>query len=253
MKFCVLASGSKGNCTYVETKENRILIDIGITSLQVERKLKEIGVDPKTIDSIFITHAHTDHTLGLAVFSKKYQPNIYITEKIAKETSIKNDNFTYIDELVIINDLNVIPIKTSHDVSDSNGYIFEYDNKSLVYITDTGYVNEKYHPLLKNRTAYIFESNHDVERLMNNPKYPHHTKIRILSDKGHLSNVDASYYLCKFIGKKTKYVVLAHLSEENNTPALAHTTLEDCLDSHDINFSNILIASQKEVSEVFEI
>lgn len=253
MKFCILASGSKGNCTYIETKENKILIDIGIASLQVERKLKEIGVDPKTIDSIFITHAHTDHTSGLAVFNKKYHSNIYITEKMAKEASIKLDNPTYIDELVIINDLNVIPIKTSHDVADSNGYIFEYDDKSLVYITDTGYVNEKYHPLLKNRNAYIFESNHDVERLMNNPKYPHHLKIRILSDKGHLSNIDSSYYLSKFIGKKTKYVVLAHLSEENNTPSLAYTTLKDNLDNHNIKFTNILIASQKEVSEVFEI
>lgn len=253
MKFCVLASGSKGNCTYIETPTNRILVDIGTSSLQIERKLREIGVDPKTIDSIFITHAHTDHTAGLAVFSKKYKPNIYITEKMEKETNLKIENLIYLNDFIKIKDLNITPIKTSHDVDDSNGYVFEYNSSSLVYITDTGYVNEKYHSLLKNRNAYVFESNHDVEKLMNNPKYPHHTKIRILSDRGHLSNIDASYYLCKFIGNRTNYIILAHLSEENNTPDLAVNTLKECLKSHDINFSNILTASQKEVSEIFEI
>jgi Metal-dependent hydrolases of the beta-lactamase superfamily I len=253
MKFCVLASGSKGNCTYIETKENRVLIDIGIASIHIERKLQEIGVDPKTIDSIFITHAHTDHTSGLAVFNKKYKPNIYITEKMAKEANIKTGNLIYIDDNININDLNIIPIKTSHDVDDSNGYIFENCESSLVYITDTGYVNEKYHPILQNRNAYIFESNHDIERLMNNPKYPHHLKIRILSDKGHLSNKDCAYYLCNFIGDNTKVVVLAHLSEENNTPALALAALEEGLEKNDIDFSHIEIASQKESSEFFEI
>lgn len=253
MKFCILASGSKGNCTYIETKENRILIDIGTTSLQMEKKLREIGVDPKTIDSIFITHAHTDHTSGLAVFNKKYHPNIYITEKMEKETKLKFDNLIYIDNPIKVNDLIITPIKTSHDTEDSNGYIFENITSSLVYITDTGYVNEKYHPLLKNRNAYIFESNHDVERLMKNSKYPHHLKIRILSERGHLSNLDASYYLCKFIGSNTKHIVLAHLSEENNTPDLAISTLKECLKTHNIDFSNILTASQQEVSEIFEI
>jgi phosphoribosyl 1,2-cyclic phosphodiesterase len=253
MKFCVLLSGSKGNCTYIETKYNRILVDIGATSLQIEKKLREIGVEPETIDSVFITHVHTDHTSGLAVFNKKYHPDIYITEKMKQEAHLKIENIIYIDDSIKINDLTVTPIKTSHDTADSNGYIFEKDDSSLVYITDTGYVNEKYHSLLLNRNAYIFESNHDVERLMSNPRYPYHTKIRILSDRGHLSNVDASYYLCKFIGNNTKYIVLAHLSEENNTPDLAVTTLKDCLKSHDIEFNNILVALQREVSEIFEI
>lgn len=253
MKFCVLASGSKGNTTYVETKEHRILIDAGITCINIERRLKSKDIDPATIDAIFITHAHTDHVSGLPVFLKKYHPQVYITQKIEKEASLKLESPIYIDQEVQLDSTHVIAFKTSHDTEDSNGYIIEEENSSLVYITDTGYVNEKNHALLKNRSAYVFESNHDVEKLMNNPNYPHQTKIRILSDRGHLSNVDSAYYLAKFIGLKTKVVVLAHLSEQNNTPKMAYTSLTKELEDHQIDFHNIYIASQNEPTEMFEI
>ena len=101
-----------------------------------------------------------------------------------------------------------------------------YNNKEFVYVTDTGYINNKYFDILTNKDIYVFESNHDPERLMNNPKYPHNLKIRILGDTGHLSNRDSSKYLSKLIGPKTERIVLAHLSEENNTEELALTTLK---------------------------
>lgn len=253
MKFIVLASGSKGNCTYVETSTKRILIDIGTTCLNIERKLRENGVEPNTIDAVFITHTHIDHISGLKVFSKKYGTSIYMTEKMDQELKSSVNNLVYVNECIRLDELKVMPIKISHDVADANGYILEDEDSSLVYITDTGYVNEKYHDLLKNKTAYIFESNHDVERLMNNPHYPHQTKIRILSDKGHLSNETSAYYLSKFIGNRTKYIVLAHLSEENNCPKLAVETLERTLNERQISFENILVAPQGGINEVFEI
>lgn len=249
MKVTVLASGSKGNCTLIETDEHKILIDLGTSSLACEKKLKEIDVDPKQIDSIFITHAHKDHTAGINVFYKKYKPNIYVTTKMAKEASLNVDNFIELFEEREIGDYIVTPIPTSHDAIDSRGYIFKNKEFSVVYITDTGYINEKYFDKLKNRDVYVMESNHDIELLMNNPHYPHYLKMRILGDEGHLSNKDSALYLSKFIGSNTKKVFLAHLSEENNTPELAYDNLCKTLKSKNVVFENISIAKQNEVSE----
>ena len=254
MRVCVLSSGSKGNSTYVETENHKILIDIGTSSLYVEKSLKNIGVDPKDIDIILITHAHVDHVSGLTVFMKKYNPLVYVSNKIINEANlIIVGNVVNVEEVNINSDITIKSFKLSHDVSDIKGYLIEENNKSVVYITDTGYINEKYFNLIKDKNIYVFESNHDVEMLMNNPNYPYHTKIRILSDKGHLSNKDSSYYLSKLIGNSTKYIVLAHLSEQNNTEELALETLENYLTSKNINVPKIEIAKQNVISDIFEI
>ena len=250
MKVCVLSSGSKGNSTYVETKNHKILIDIGTSSLYVEKALKDINIDPKDIDIVLITHSHVDHVNGLRVFCKKYKPTVYISPITLKEAELDLDNTKDVNEM----DLEEVKsVKLSHDVGDIRGYIIEEDNSSMVYITDTGYIREKDFGTLKNKTLYVFESNHDVEKLMDNPNYPHHVKIRILSDKGHLSNIDSSKYMSKFIGKDTKYVILSHLSEQNNTEELALNTLKDVLKDKKVNFSNISIARQNEKTEIFNI
>lgn len=253
MQVCVLSSGSKGNCTYIETKEHKILIDVGTTCSYIEKSLKKINVLPQDIDIILITHAHIDHVAGLKVFSKKYHPKIFLTQLILEEIKEQFDNINYIDEELKIDDTKIIPIKTSHDTKDSNAYIIEEGLSSLVNITDTGYINEKYYQLLKNRSIYVFESNHDVEMLMNNNHYPHHIKNRIMGDKGHLSNKDSAYYLSKFIGENTKKIILAHLSEQNNTKELALSTLQNTLQKKDIKFENIEIAKQNEQTELFKI
>ena len=123
----------------------------------------------------------------------------------------------------------------------------------MVYITDTGYINENSFEYLKNKNLYVFESNHDIEMLMNNPKYPHHTKIRILSDKGHLSNKDSAYYLTKLIGENTHHIILAHLSEQNNTEELALSTLRETLERKNIDFKNIKVARQNEMTEFVKV
>lgn len=253
MKACVLSSGSKGNCTYVETKNHKILIDIGTSSLYVEKSLKSIGVNPKDIDIVLVTHAHIDHVAGIKVFSKKYNPLVYISEKILKESNIKIENISSEEEINIDSDIKIKSIRLSHDVDDIKGYVIEEDGTSMVYITDTGYINESNFEYIKNKNLYVFESNHDVEKLMNNPKYPHHTKIRILSDKGHLSNKDSAYYLSRLIGDNTKYVILAHISEQNNTEDLALETLKETLDRKNIDFNNIMIARQNEMTELIEL
>lgn len=253
MKICQLASGSKGNSCYIESKETSILIDLGINCKETERKLQNINVDPKKIEAIFITHTHSDHVDGLRVFTKKYKTKVYITEKMLKELDGKIQDYEFIEKETTIKDIKITAFKTSHDAEDSNGYLVESDNKSLVYITDTGYINIKNHKLLKNRNIYILESNHDVDMLMNNPHYPYHIKQRILGDKGHLSNKDSAYYLKKFIGDNTKYIVLAHLSEHNNTDELALQEFNKTINEDLRKNKHILIAHQNEQTELIEI
>ena len=225
MTVSVLSSGSKGNTTFIQTNNTKILIDAGNTSKYILEKLNEINVDPTTIDAILITHTHIDHVKGLPVLLKKINPCVYITQKMLKELEYL-ENYSIINtDKIKIKDLDIDVIKTSHDTEDSVGYIVNNDDKSIVYITDTGYINQKYFNILSNRNVYIMESNHDIE-MLNNSKYPFALRQRILSDKGHLSNYDSAKYISKFIGSKTKYVLLAHLSEENNTEELALETLD---------------------------
>ena len=249
MIVTVLASGSKGNCTYVETTNHKVLIDIGTTSLQIEKRLREIGVDPCNIDSVFITHAHKDHVAGVNVFYKKYHPKVYLTKNIYTEANLNIDKYYVLKDNIVLDDMSVTVIPTSHDAKDSRGYLIESEGNSVVYITDTGYINQRFDNLLKNKNIYVFESNHDVEMLMDNEHYPHYLKMRILGDEGHLSNKDSANYLSKYIGRKTKKIFLAHLSEQNNTPSVALSCLRDTLNRKNIDFDNISIAMQDEVSE----
>ena len=253
MKICVLSSGSKGNCTYVETKNHKILVDIGTSSLYVEKSLRQIGVEPCDIDIVLITHAHIDHVGGLKVFTKKYKPLVYISDKILKESNLIIENISSEEEVNIKSDITIKSIPLSHDVTDIKGYIIEENDTSFVYITDTGYINEKNYKYIQNKNIYVFESNHDVEMLMNNPRYPHHTKIRILSDKGHLSNKDSAYCLSHLIGANTKQIILAHLSEQNNTEDLALETLKEALKRRNIEFKKIDVAHQNELTKVYNI
>lgn len=255
MKACVLSSGSKGNSVLVQTKGTKILIDLGVTKSYIEEKLEELNVDPKEIKAILITHTHVDHIQGLKVFLKKYHPIIYVNKTLLSLLHEYVDDFDYVlydSNNVLIDDINVNIIKTSHDAKGSVGFVLENNNKSLVYITDTGYINKKYYDVLKNRSMYIFESNHDVEMLMNG-RYPYHIKHRIVGDKGHLSNVDSAYYLSEFVGDNTKTIVLAHLSDDNNTYDKALDTLKTALKSKNKNVKNVLIAKQKQRTELMEV
>ena len=252
MKVSVLSSGSKGNTTYIETKETKILIDAGNSSKYIVNKLTELNVNLNEIDAILITHVHSDHVKGLEVLTKKISCPVYITKKMYPYLDYLT-NYIFIEgDKISIKDMEIDVIKTSHDTEDSVGYIVSNNNKSVVYITDTGYINKKYFELLHNRNVYIFESNHDIE-MLNNGKYPFELRQRILSDKGHLSNYDSAKYLSKFIGSDTQKIILAHLSEENNTEELALQTLTERLAKEKINFSNIIIARQNEKTELINI
>lgn len=255
IKFSVLASGSKGNSTYLETKDTKILIDLGTTSKYVENALKDLNVNPSELDGIFLTHTHVDHVSGLKVFLKKYHTTLFLSQKMYEDliSLFPISNYVILEDLeYTLKDLKVNIFKTSHDVSDSNGYIFTCDKESVVHITDTGYINRKNFEKLKDHTYYIMESNHDIELLMNGP-YPYYLKQRILGDRGHLSNKDSSNYLSKFIGEHTKGIILIHLSHENNDPEVALKTLEDTLLKHHQKVDKILVSKQEERTELIEV
>lgn len=252
MKVCVLASGSKGNSSYIETDSVKILVDIGMSSLYIEKKLQSIDINPGSIDAIILTHTHSDHINGLKVFTKKYNPKVYLTSKMLQDISFKLENYEIIESDFKIDDLNINVIKTSHDASDSNGYIFENNKRTISYITDTGYINNKYQDILKDKNIYIMESNHDIKMLMEG-KYPYHLKQRILGDSGHLSNELSSKYLANFVGKNTNKIVLIHLSHENNDPEIALETINNIFEENKLKFNNILISEQEERTELLEV
>lgn len=242
MKVIVLASGSKGNVTYVEHENTKILIDAGMNLTYIKDNLKKYNISLKEIDAILITHTHNDHICGLQTILKKYNPKIYITEKMKCDLNLECCEI--FSEETNIKNLVIDIIKTSHD-KPSVGFII---NKDLVYITDTGYLKESYYEKLQNKKMYIFESNHDLE-MLNNGDYPYYLKQRIWSDKGHLSNKVASEHLKNLVGKNTEYIVLAHLSEKNNDPIIACETLKNCLGETQIN---ICVAKQYEPLEPIE-
>ena len=252
MLISVLASGSKGNSTLIKTDKLNILIDAGMNYKYLKEQLEYFNLLPSDINYIFLTHTHKDHVNALDTFLKHNNPTVCLGSKMINDLKYLKgyDNIIFLEQLLELEDTLVECIKTSHDTSESLGYIFTSNNKSLVYITDTGYINNKYFSKLSNKNMYILESNHDVEMLMHG-KYPAWLKSRVLSDKGHLSNKSSSFYLSKFIGNNTNYIVLAHLSEENNTPIIALDTLKETLKEYEIDFNNIFIAKQNEKTKEF--
>ena len=252
MKIKVLASGSKGNCSLIETASTRFLIDIGITYQRLKKELEKMNLNLDDIDALLLTHAHNDHTSGLKVLLKHTNFKIYANKDIIKELTVDIDKerIELYDSIMHLNSTELTIFKTSHDAKGSVGFLIIDDGSSLVYITDTGYLNRKYFKLLTNRNIYYIESNHDEKMLMDGP-YPYYLKQRILSDEGHLSNEITSKYLKKLVGDSTKYIILAHLSEHNNKEELAYTTTRVALqDRSDIK---ILVAKQNEALEEIEV
>ena len=250
MKIITLASGSKGNTSYIEVGNTRFLIDIGITYRHLLERLEEIGKSIDDIDALLITHTHSDHIKGLKVFVKHNNVPVYIREEMYKELKeiLPKEKIELYSDKMYLKDVTIDLVHTSHDAPGSVGFLI---NNSLVYITDTGYINEKYYDLLSNREIYYIESNHDEQMLLTGP-YPHYLKQRILSDKGHLSNGATASYLEKFIGSNTKYIILAHISETNNTKELALETTKEAL-ARTAYSPKIVVASQEELGEVVEV
>ena len=228
-----------------------LIIDMGISYLTLKKSLEENSLSFTDFSGILITHCHTDHIKGVASLLKHTKLNVYIPEEMYEslKENIEKDRCIFIEDKFKINDIDIELIHTSHDAPNSVGFIINDSKKSLVYVTDTGYINRKYLNRMIDKNAYIIESNHDEEMLMDGP-YPRFLKERVISDQGHLSNRTTAKYLKKIIGNSTKNVVLAHLSEKNNTEEKALEAMED--EGIDKKVT-ITIARQYEETDMIEV
>lgn len=253
MKVCNLASGSTGNCTYIETTNYKILIDLGKNKKYIVDKLNEIGVDYKEIDYVFLTHTHDDHTSAIKTFLKNHKAKLVITQKMLLELKdIEGIDILIYEEHPEIENLDIKSFVMSHDTNDIRAFVVTDNGSSLVYITDTGYVNSKYFRDFKGKNAYFIESNHDIEMLTHGP-YPEWLQKRVLSDLGHLSNKFAGIYLSKLINENTENILLLHLSEKNNTEQCALETVVDALKDSEFDSNKIKCAKPNDISEVYNI
>lgn len=223
-----IASSSSGNCTYIGHGKDGILVDAGISCKGIVDALTLGAVDPKSLGGIFITHEHTDHIQGLRVFTKKFGVPVFASRLTAmaliSEIPEIEDKLHVIDADVSIGDMLISRFATSHDCEGSSGYVIHlHDGKKCAVCTDLGFVSEEVHRAISGSNAILFESNHDVA-LLQKGSYPPHLKKRILSDKGHLSNVSCSVELQKLVDSGTTRIVLGHLSRENNRPELARSS-----------------------------
>ena len=262
MKFSVIGSGSKGNVTYLETNNTKILIDCGLSFKQINVRLKGHDLSLQNLDGVLITHEHTDHVAGLDVLLRNIGTTVYMTEttyeslkyKVKENISESLVSFITPYEKIMINDCEILPFSISHDASDAVGYVIYAEGKKIVYITDIGYLPIKDYELLENADAYVFESNYDVTLLFTSDR-PFYLKQRIDSVKGHVSNNDSAYNMAKLVGNKTKQIVLAHPSRECNTADVAISTYDEVFTDYGLKITdyNLVVATQDIPTKLFEI
>ncbi len=226
MRVINLASGSKGNCTFIEAGNTRILLDAGLSVAEINRRLELIGEKPENIDAVLLTHEHTDHIKGFNAFLKKYNARGYVHELVAenlKDTLDMNKISTITNYSFGINDVRIMPFDLPHDSISCLGYMIEYKSNKVSFATDLGYMPERAMKIIKGSALVYIESNHD-KKLMRDCKYPYIVKQRIMGDRGHLSNEQASNIIIELAKSGTKHFVLSHISENSNTLEQAFLT-----------------------------
>jgi len=239
----VLASGSTGNAFYIESNEDRLLVDAGLSGKQLDRLFQEAGADPSVLSGILVTHEHSDHIKGLGIFARKYNLPIYANEKtwnvmekqLGKLTSDQKFHFEP-NQVKTFGTLDVESFSVSHDAVDPMFFNFHAQGKKVALVTDLGYVSERIKKTIEDADAYVFEANHDISMLQMG-HYPWSVKRRILGDSGHVSNEDCGLALSEIISNKTKRVYLAHLSKDNNMKELARMSVDQVLKERGIQMN----------------
>ena len=235
-KICTIASSSKGNCSFITDGETNILIDCGIKINELNRFCLENDIEPSKINAVVITHEHIDHICGLKSVTKKIHPDIYCHEFIGKHINERlNINLDYIDvdmDGFKIGNINVLPFKTSHDAIFPLGYTFFEGDKRVSIATDLGIVKDNVIENLENSDMAIIEANHDRQMLIQGV-YPTMLKRRVVGSMGHLSNDESARLISHLCEHRLRKVILAHLSENNNLPELAYSTVSNYLQKNE--------------------
>ena len=243
MKYYVLESGSKGNCTVIKGRETLLVIDCGGTKKYIKDRFRELGLDYSKADALLITHEHSDHIKQLKMFSGVdiFSPCELYDCEIHKVTPYQE---------FMVGEFRILPVALSHDVKNVVGYIIDDGYEKLVSVTDTGYVSHLNEDRIRNADYYIFESNYDTGMLMSSDR-PVQLKVRIVSDCGHMGNEDSARVLSRVIGERTREITLAHLSQECNKEEIALSVLKRTLEENgiDLNRFRITAARQFEMTE----
>ena len=240
MRVSMLGSSSSGNATYIETPKRKILVDAGFSGKKMKELLAGINRDINEIDSLFITHEHSDHIKGMGVLARKYDLNVYANEATWQAIGskvgvipVEKQHVMEQGDILTLGDVDIVSYGVSHDAAEPQFYAFQKGSKQFVMLTDTGYVSNRLKSQLRNASAYLIESNHEIEMLRYG-QYPWSLKQRILSDKGHLSNEAGTNAMIEMIGDQTKEIYLGHLSRDNNTKELAMSTMFNSMSAKDM-------------------
>ena len=234
MKLYSIASGSSGNCIYVGEEDRGVLVDAGISMKRICEGLNGESISPEQIEGILITHEHSDHISGLGPLLRKYEIPVYGTEKTLqsilssdKMKKVNTDLFFPVlaDKPVKIKDMEIMPFSISHDAADPVCYTIERAGKKVSVATDMGNFSDYTVSHIAKSDAMLLEANHDINMLQVG-RYPYHLKMRILGYRGHLSNDNTARLIERVLHDKLQYVVLGHLSQENNLPDLAYRTVK---------------------------
>lgn len=229
-----IASGSSGNCFYLELEGSRILLDLGIRYKHLCCALEKVGATTETIDAVLITHTHSDHVAGLPVTLKHVHCPIYLSVLSNAKLTVPDAVTLYHGRPVeIAPGILLTPFETSHDCPGSMGFRIDGVTESFGYATDLGVMTKEIRDFLTGVRYLVLESNHDEAMLKSGP-YPFELKRRILSDRGHLSNRASGEAAAYFADHGTEAIFLAHLSQENNLPNLARETVSAALQGKNV-------------------
>jgi phosphoribosyl 1,2-cyclic phosphodiesterase len=232
LAICTLASGSKGNATYISDGQTSILIDAGLSGIELQRRLAARGLDPASLHAIIVSHEHSDHIRGVGILSRRYKLPVYVnrhTQSALAGLGRLHAITPYeCGSAFHIRNLSIHPFSISHDAEDPAGFVVNCNGTRMAIATDLGIATAMIKEHLKHCALLILEANHDPKMLEAGP-YPWPLKQRIQSRVGHLSNTDSKNLLLELQHEKLQHVILAHLSETNNTPQKAFAEVSRAL------------------------